>query len=112
MGRKPSAPSPDDPRPAGSLAGFASPKIHRSHFNGFNAINLSVVYVAGGRKTGSSPIKWANGTGIEPGIWIQGDGPDDFGSSDGRGNLILFPLGPRFPATGSTTRRSSRPAAR
>ena len=50
MGRKPSAPSSDDARPGGSLAGFACPNPECSHFNRFDAANLSVVEWTGKHK--------------------------------------------------------------
>jgi transposase-like protein len=43
MGRKPSAPASRVPKPAGSLAAFACPNPDCSHFNRFDAGNLSVV---------------------------------------------------------------------
>jgi transposase-like protein len=43
MGRKPSAHSSHDTKPAGSLAGSACPNPDCSHFNRFDAANLSVV---------------------------------------------------------------------
>lgn len=42
MGRKPSAPSSHDAKPAGSLDGFACPNPECSHFNRFDAANLCV----------------------------------------------------------------------
>jgi transposase-like protein len=50
MGRKPSASSSDDPRPTGSLAGFACPNPDCCHFNRFDAGNLSVVEWTGKHK--------------------------------------------------------------
>jgi transposase-like protein len=50
MGRKPSAPSSHDAKPAGSLAGFACPNPECSHFNRFDAANLSVVEWTGKHK--------------------------------------------------------------
>lgn len=50
MGRKPSAHAPNDPKPVGSLAAFACPNPDCSHFNRFDAGNLSVVEWTGKRK--------------------------------------------------------------
>ena len=50
MGREPSAPAPDGARPVGSLAAFACPDPDCSHFNQFDAGNLSVVGWTGQRK--------------------------------------------------------------
>lgn len=50
MGRKSSDPAPDDPKPVGSLAGFACPNPDCSHFNHFDAGNLSVVEWTGKSK--------------------------------------------------------------
>jgi transposase-like protein len=50
MGRKPSAPAPDHPEPVGSLAAFACPNPDCSHFNRFDAGNLSVVEWTGKHK--------------------------------------------------------------
>ena len=50
MGRKPSIPSSRDTKPAGSLAGFACPNPECSHFNRFDAANLSVVEWTGKNK--------------------------------------------------------------
>ena len=50
MGRKPSAPVPHDPKPAGSLSAFACPNPDCSHFNRFGAGNLSVVEWTGKHK--------------------------------------------------------------
>ena len=43
MGRHPSAPASREPKPVGSLAAFACPNPDCSHFNRFDAGNLSVV---------------------------------------------------------------------
>jgi transposase-like protein len=43
MGRRPSARASNDPKPVGSLAAFACPNPDCSHFNRFDAGNLSVV---------------------------------------------------------------------
>src|ERR1700709_920470 len=50
MGRKLSAPSSDDAKPAGSLAGFACPNPECCHFSRFDAANLSVVEWTGKHK--------------------------------------------------------------
>ena len=50
MGRKPSAPASRDTKPVGSLAGFACPNPECSHFNRFDAGNLSVVERIGKHK--------------------------------------------------------------
>jgi transposase-like protein len=50
MGRKPSAPSSHAAKPAGSLAGFACPNPECSHFNRFDAADLSVVEWTGKNK--------------------------------------------------------------
>jgi transposase-like protein len=50
MGRKPSPPSSNDSKPAGSPAGFACPNPECSHFNRFDADNLSVVEWTGKNK--------------------------------------------------------------
>ena len=50
MGRKPSAPAPDHRKPVGSLAAFACPNPDCSHFNRFDAGNLSVVAWTGKHK--------------------------------------------------------------
>jgi hypothetical protein len=41
-----------------------------------NLIDLMPLYVAAGRKPGTSAIMWANRTGIKPGISIEGNGPN------------------------------------
>lgn len=50
MGRYPTATAPDRPKPAGSLAAFACPNPDCSHFNRFDAGNLSVAEWTGKRK--------------------------------------------------------------
>ena len=50
MGRRPSAQSSGDAKPAGSLAGFACPNPDCCHFNRFDAANLSVVEWTGKNK--------------------------------------------------------------
>ncbi len=50
MGRKPSAQTHDDSKPVGSLAAFACPNPDCSHFNHFDAGNLSVVEYIGKHK--------------------------------------------------------------
>jgi hypothetical protein len=50
MGRQHSTAAPDQPKPAGSLAAFACPNHECSHFNRFDAGNLSVVEWTGKRK--------------------------------------------------------------
>jgi hypothetical protein len=50
MGRPPSAPASHGPNPVGSLAPFACPNPDCSHFNRFDAGNLSVVEWTGKNK--------------------------------------------------------------
>lgn len=50
MGRRPSDPVRHDTNPAGSLVGFACPNPDCSHFNRFDAGNLSVIEYTGKRK--------------------------------------------------------------
>jgi transposase-like protein len=50
MGRKPTAPSTNGPKPVDPLAGFDRPNSDCSHFNRFAAGNLSVVERAGRQK--------------------------------------------------------------
>jgi transposase-like protein len=50
MGRKPSAPTSHGVKPVGSLAAFACPNPDCSHFNRFDAGNLSVVEWTGKHK--------------------------------------------------------------
>jgi LacI family transcriptional regulator len=50
MGRQPSRPAPDPPKPPDSLAGFACPNPDCPDFNRFDAGNLSVVERIGKRK--------------------------------------------------------------
>jgi transposase-like protein len=50
MGRKPSAPAPNHPKPVGSLAALACPNPDCSHFNRFDAGNLSAVEWTGKNK--------------------------------------------------------------
>jgi transposase-like protein len=50
MGRKPSAPAANHPTSVGSLASFACPNPDCSHFNRFDAGNLSVVERTGKHK--------------------------------------------------------------
>lgn len=50
MGRRPTATAPEGPKPTGSLAAFACPNPDCSHFNRFDAGNLSVVEWTGKRK--------------------------------------------------------------
>jgi transposase-like protein len=50
MGRKPAAPAPTDPKPAGSLAALACPNPDCALFNRFAADNLSIVEWTGKRQ--------------------------------------------------------------
>lgn len=50
MGRKPTSPAPRDAQATGSLAAFACPNPDCSHFNRFDAGNLSVVERTGKHK--------------------------------------------------------------